>query len=357
MIRYCSVTVLLVCVVQQVCVDVAACAENDPPAHTTFWPGRALIESTVAGWVDRSARQYGIDDADRKRLRDEVVDLWTNQLAGRRSVLEPLLAEFIEARLGAHPPSQSEIRAWSERALPAWRALQAVMTDTIARMDAVVPAASRPLFEADRRAMDRESRSFDDRLQAWSRGEYTLGEWWEPAQRDAQRKTQDNAQRSTGHPQHTQPPPDTPMPVATPLVVLTPHRALDVIEAELERWQTFVDNFAERYKLSPPQRVSAESILRECRTLAMEHRRSHRLDLERLEMRLADASQDSTEIKAALNRLYGPIDAMFSRLQTRLQALLTSAQQSSPDATATSDATATPDATATTSATATKAAK
>jgi hypothetical protein len=76
------------------------------------------------------------------------------------------------------------------------------------------------------------------------------------------------------------------------------------------------------------QREAAMSILREMVERARAYRDKRRGDIAMLERRIANpALATREEVQAQLQELYGPIDAMFAELETRIGRIPTDAQK------------------------------
>ena len=94
------------------------------------------------------------------------------------------------------------------------------------------------------------------------------------------------------------------------------------------RRHRYVADFIAGHRLNEGQQRAASSILREVKDPARAHRDRNRTDIQRLEQAMdAGREQDEAALKEELARLYGPIDARFTELATRLNRIPTESQR------------------------------
>ncbi len=98
--------------------------------------------------------------------------------------------------------------------------------------------------------------------------------------------------------------------------------------APADPWTAYVQQFVQHHRLDPGQRQTAWSILDELRRRAADFRLLHRMDLQELDRRLAEASPDERgRIEGERRALLQPIEQMFQELRDRLAALPTLEQR------------------------------
>jgi hypothetical protein len=109
------------------------------------------------------------------------------------------------------------------------------------------------------------------------------------------------------------------------------------------KWEAYVRQFIERYKLNPEQRDTANKILRSCQEQAGRYMRARQPEIDRLDRRLSELrgtkdSQSSEKAKELADlsntrsKMLAPLDDIFEKsLKPRLEKLPTRAQREAAD--------------------------
>lgn len=284
----------------------SAPGEVSPSLSEQFWPTAEMVDDLLSRWTQRMAATYELDAAQVRQVRDQVRTRWSGYLRERRAALQPLISEYLEARLRPEPPEAAAVRNWSERALPEFDRFFAQLR---AMQQDVRPSLHPPQrfrFDIDNIKLNTAVAGFEATLRTWSRATTTPNEWWSsPSEEPAGRPgVQD----------------EPPMRSAS-------SAAKTRIDEELVRWERYAERFRIRYPLDEGQAAAAESVLRECRQRAQEHRDRFRARLEQLEKGVSTSTEPTPEQRAEAQALYGPVDALFVELSVRLEQIPTQAQR------------------------------
>lgn len=91
-----------------------------------------------------------------------------------------------------------------------------------------------------------------------------------------------------------------------------------ILNPRASRWRRYVEDFCERYDLTPQQRAAADAILRNMEGQAYSFERAHGAKLQEL--------IEAGETERAKKNM-GPLDQMYEQLKKRLEAIPTAAQR------------------------------
>ncbi len=285
-------------------------ATTQPGAHdapASFWPTDAMIETLLRRWSGAAAEVYALSPGQHQQLEAQLLDRWPKFLRENRSEWQPLLNEYLEARIAGQPPSSEMMRAWAHGGLPQLDKLRRFVEEGNDQFAALLDTRQQALFATDRSRLTRELEVFQTRLQTWERGEFRVQEW-----QDLTRP----APTGRGTPATSSQPTTEPQPA-------------DEFEAEMAAWDEHVRDFIVRYELDEGQRKTAESILGEMQARARDHYHYHRVRIAAMEelIRYPKLQTTEAEIRSELVQLYGPIDDMFAELERRLALIPTEAQK------------------------------
>lgn len=263
-----------------------------------------MIDGVLARWADDLALRYDLDEDAARQLEHELSQGWRTFIQENRSVLQPLLNEYVEARLAINPPDPEVVRAWAERAGPVFakieNQLHQTRRDLRSRLDPV------GLGMLDVRSIEANVmlKTLEAKLDAWKQGRFEPHEWWD----GTTRSRQEAARRAEPH------------------ASTASSKVNTRIDTEMLRWDHFLRQFVQRYLLDDTQTQAANSIARECKQRALEHRDRYRARLATLEKNVGDATQYTVEQKAEFKAMYGPIDTLFAEMKTRLEKIPTTEQ-------------------------------
>ncbi len=284
----------------------------DPSAG--FWPTDAMVESVLRRWAAEAAERYDLRPDQQREVERRLVDRWTGFLEENRADIQPLLNEYIEARLAMEPPSADAVADWAARAMPVFQRLKGNVEEGEQEVHELLNADQRARFEQRRTQRQFGLQFVEGQLKRWSVGNFKEREWWDPpaGYRAQQRR------RLAADAADDQPRADDDAPVEPPARITN----------ELAAWEQYVADFCDRYELDQAQRNAAESMLRELVDRARDHVYRHRERIAALEKKIVTGSgADDAAFDGELTELYGPLDAMFEELERRLQQLPTSAQR------------------------------
>lgn len=306
-----------------------------------LWPSQKLLGLMLSRWGDEAAARYELDDRQKQHVQEELVERWSEFLEEQRPVLQPLANEFLEMRMGMEPPPSDQVKEWSARALPALQKVREELRETQAEFREVLTPSQRARFEIDALKTGAGLQLAESKLRRWSEGEVEPEDMWEPTPavrrerrkaRDAAKERQEDADDKDSEVDDSVVSSDGGH--AAPAEGQTQERRgkpVDQIALELSAWEKFVADFIARHDLNEGQRTAALSCLKELSERAAAHRDRHRVEIEALEMQIESpepAAEKLEEIRTKLHELYGPVDAMFAELKSRLEAIPTAEQRS-----------------------------
>jgi len=269
-----------------------------------IWPTPRMVEL----WVQRTALdvadRYDLSDEQYQRLEARMMERWPRFLEENRRQLQPLVNEWFEFQMAVEPVPPERVQRWAERAAPMFDRMQQHVDAGADEIRTMLEPEQRARFEAETAKLKAGMAMFGQKLRTWRQGEIAEHEFGHPRRRHS---------RAVGGRQTTRP---------------AESRRPDPIKQELDAWDRYVAEFIERYHLTGAQRTAGLSILVEVKERARAHRDRHRQDIAELERSIAAREPDSAgDLEEQVRRLYGPIDALFSELKTRLEGLLTAAQR------------------------------
>jgi hypothetical protein len=201
------------------------------------------------------------------------------------------------------------VARWAARALPVWERIEKELSASDRELREILTEEQRVRFDEDRRRMWRSLENWRSTLSQWKRGKFDPDDW--PGRR---REREARAE-----------PPDDPaerqaQPASRPVDQTE-------VDAELQAWARFVQDFCDYYELDEAQRGAAFSILREMQERAEAYHARHRVNLERLERMIeGELPAEPEEIEREIQELYGPVDELFRELQRRLDPIPTPGQ-------------------------------
>ena len=289
-----------------------------PAPPEGLWPSPKLLNLMLLRWAEETCAEYDLDDPQRAKVRDDLVEQWSGFLTENRSILQPLANEFIEMRMTLEPPSKERVQAWADRALPVFEKTRDQFRGTQDEFRKVLRPMQRAKFEVDALQMSAGMAIAEQKLKEWKQGEFDKDVFWEPLPAERRARREEHRRRRTE--------PEQAAAVAEP-----PKTPVDQIAVELDSWEKYVAEFVQLFHLDEGQRTAALSCLSELRERAIAHRERRREEIARLEYRIQNntATSDAPldDLKKQLRELYGPIDDMFKELQTRLEQIPTADQR------------------------------
>ncbi len=275
------------------------------PTPEGFWPPEQMVETLLRRWAAAAVKTYDLTPTQHRELETQLLERWPKFLSENRSDLQPLLNQYLQARIATEPPSAQAVREWADRVLPQFEKLRQFIAEGNEEFAARLTAHQREKFETDRARLTMELETLQTRLQSWKMGEFKEQQWWNLT-RSRGTAPQGNQKERGGGPEPA-----------------------SEFGLEMAAWDRFVRAFIEQYQLDDGQRATAESILAEMKARAGDHYRSRRLRIAAMEELIRHPRLGTTEadIEAELIELYGPIDEMFRQLERRLLLIPTQAQK------------------------------
>ena len=294
------------------------------PAETPegIWPSQKLIKLMLTRWTHEAADKYGLDEQQRARAEEAVVERWTRFLYENRKDVQPLVNEFLEMRMDLTPPSKEKVEDFARRAKPHFDDVAKELDEGTTEFREILRPNQRIKFEIDAAQMKIGVGLATQKFDQWQKGEFDPEDFWEPVgqdpetRRERRRKSREERERQRE--------------LAAQKQKELEDASRDQIEIEMDSWQRYAAAFIRNYRLDAGQKDTVLSCLTELRDRAITHRDRNRDEIIRLEERIASSTGDEgelSEIKRQLDRLYGPIDEMFRELKARIEQVPTSDQR------------------------------
>lgn len=281
---------------------VAKTAEPNAAGDITIAISPALQENLLRRVVLDLSDRYALSDDQTAEITNKLLPRWKGYLAKEKDRLAPVLSELLEMRLALEPPSEEQVADWSQRAAEVFDSYLTEVGQASGEIRESLSPEQRLRFDADLMQMKLGLGLLRTQLQQGASGTGEGG-FWDPPPGREQSGESDSVKRDGSK--------RGPLP-------------LDPVERELLLWQAHVDEFAARYKLDEGQRDAAASVLVELSGRAVAHRDRNRAEIAKLENAIEsnDGSEESiATIRQDVVRLYGPVDALFEELETRLRAI------------------------------------
>jgi hypothetical protein len=296
--------------------------EVEDPLDAGFWPTPRMLDGALRRVAIQTADRYDLTPQQQEQVEEHLLERWKSFFAANRADLQPLINEFVEARLAPKPPNPDQVAAWAARARPVFQRLRENIEAGEQEVRAVLNPQQQAQFDASRFKRHIGLRAFESKLKRWSVGDFEPKEWWKPPVPPRQ-PAEEAAAKSAPSSPAPRPAGATPRPKP---VVEDLHPRL---KKELAAWVKYVRDFCNQYHLDRSQRNTAESILREMLARAEDHAKLYRERIAALEQRRANPAPDDTPeaFNRELEALYGPLDQMFAELKSRLGRLPTSGQR------------------------------
>lgn len=269
--------------------------------------------------MEESGERFDLDAEQRGKLRDKVVDQWEEFLTENRAEIQPLVNEFIEMRMELSPPAKERVEEWAEKAYPVFEKSRDRIHETHNEFRKVLRPSQWASFELEALKMNAGMVAAEEKLKQWKKGEFEKDDFWEPlpaerrARREERRRRREQDESAS---KEAESPPDQ-------------------IAVEVGRWEKYVIEFNDRFRLDDGQRTTSASFLSELKERALAHRNRYRQEIAELERRIETfdgATEALAELKKQLTALYGPVDEMFKELQSRLERVPTTEQRTAVDA-------------------------
>lgn len=290
---------------------------NEGAPSEGLWPSPKLLSSLLVRWADGVTNSYDLEDQQRAKIRQNVLDRWQPFLAENQNALKPLINEFLEMRLDIEPPKKEAVQDWAQRMAPVFDKVRTQLLEGSNDFRGELSAMQRIKFEVDMAKLSVGLKFADQMLQDWGTGEFDEDDVWESPDfaRSKRRRARRRARRDS---------------IAEMAAKEATSETVDQIGAEVGMWEQYVRDFVSTYQFDGGQRTAASSVLSEMSQRALSHRDSRRSEIQSLERQIENFSggeEEMAELRRRLVNLYGPIDEMFKELQTRVGAIPTSDQR------------------------------
>lgn len=293
----------------------------------SMWPSPTMVDLLLARWSEELGHRYGMEGGQRVELQKAVGRRWSGFLEKNRPLLEPLVIEFIEMRLGLEPPPKKRIQHWARSARPFFERLRSEVLEGTDDVRNLLDPLQRTKFELDALKLGVGLSFAEGKLRQLEQGEIQdadLRDFWEPTPTERRRRREARGRRgdeATGTTNGSQADAASAEPA-------------DQVAAELALWDAYVSKFIRLYGLDDGQRSAVLSCLAELKQRALAHRDRRRTDIAKIEQRIElflGEDEDLPDLERQLMELYGPIDEMFTELKRRIEQVPTARQQAAAE--------------------------
>lgn len=349
----------------------AALGQDGEPArrgYSRFFNVDAMIDS----YARILARKYNLTEEQDAFTLEYLRMKAHGFLDERQDKLFELVDRLIEVRSGEEI-DQQELVAWGKRALPLYEEAKLLIVEGNNEWRGILTEEQRRIHDEDLKRMYEGFAQTEDQLHRIVRGQMTVEELRRgPRARhaasnrpdpgaDATPRGDDATSGVTGRrPDGTPVVREVPTPIAKPdtgrrtrprqPVPISPKPGTpskldrsEILrrvaaakgEAEFEsKWEAYVREFIEKYKLDDGQAQRAKLILKDCQEQARQHMQRHKAELEQLDKKKKALTESKDKLKALTElsqrraKLLEPIERIFEkRLKPRLEKLPTRAQR------------------------------
>lgn len=319
------------------------------------------VDALMDNYIRFLSRKYDLSE-EQDAFTQEFVHQRVNVFLDRnRDKLAGLVDQLFEVRTG-RDMSPEELTAWGRRVLPIYEQAKITIVGANAEWREILTEEQRLIHDEDVKLMYESFTKTEDQLQRIITGQMTVEEFRNPTRRQTPRRmvverqsgeapreiVGDSGARSGTVPRPT-------VRKTSPRTVVskgeqaessqrdrsTRDRSRGKSEAkrvsekdQMGKWEAYVRQFIEKYKLNAEQQTQAYKILKSCQQQADRHMRSCRPLIERLDRQMEklkgskEKAQQLSDLTAKRNKLLAKIDDIFeNQLKPRLEKLPTRAQR------------------------------
>lgn len=308
----------------------ATASPSEEDREGGLWPTKKLMRSMLRRWAYEVSEEHNLNENQRARAEEAILERWTGFLEENRDEIEPLVNEFIELRWELEPPEKEDVQDWAKRADPVFGKIREQVEGGVDDFRKILTPMQRIKFEAQAMAFTGGMNMAQAQIKKWEEGEFEREDFWEPTREERRRRREERRREREEAERAQQAAAEEGKDESAPVVEEPP----DQVALEMDAWEKYVAEFIEQYNLNDAQRVTAVSCLEELQQRALSHRDTRREEIARLEDRITNNSgteEELAEIEESLARLYGPIDEMFAELKSRLEVIPTADQRREAD--------------------------
>lgn len=316
--------------------------EPDKPRHETgdqapmLFITPTIIDRAIDRITDELARHYDFDDDQLWETREVIKERFPRFILENRAEIITVVNQWVEAVIGAEPPTPEEVADWAERAQP-------LLNDVFDLMEESSDELRTFMTEEQQLQLDGEMAMFrvgvnhmNHRMDVWADGGYDWETEWprseafrqKEREREGQlRREQEQARREAlglesvpeaeGAGASVEPESPTTKPA-----VPSPSRLKD-------EWTEYVNKFIKRYRLNEDQQENAWRALRGQQETRDNYLRRRLPDIEALEKRgeKVTTEEERDKIRAELEKLNKALERYFQQLKDKLDRIPTRRQR------------------------------
>jgi len=261
--------------------------------------------------VSNIARRYNLNSLQREKTAEIMNREVYRFLREHEDEVWPLVRDFLARGAWGKPPEKvEEMKRIGRAASPMMKKIQEAIVRGNEEWRMYLSDEQKVMHDWDMAEIDKTFRKVDKNLERWAKGDASAGGVFPP------------------------PPPRTAgpkMPPRPPAEELLEPEITSIFEPK-RLFDAFVENFIRQYHLDQSQRDAARSILDEYKATAMDFRNGKNSELKAVGAKWL-AAQEAGNRKALLEaererkELLQPVHGMLGEMESRLMALLTTAQK------------------------------
>lgn len=268
-------------------------------------------------FMDGLQSRYTLTQDQRTTLQNDIQrEAMTVAMKHFKTTL-PVAVEIIQTRAKQQPFTAEQVQRWS-------RALRPLMDESIGSVDRVVGQLEKTMTEeqraklrADVDALRKRHQDVSKLMEKWQAGQWTPLDWG--LQNDPVHATA-VAQALAAEAEKTR------------LVEEARRRTEEEgrVARDESTWEAYVKRFCDQYQCTDAQRTQADAILKSSRKEALDYLSARSKDIEGLRSQLAGNGKPAEEqqrLNAELERLQAPVQEVFNRMKSRLEAQVLTTEQ------------------------------
>jgi len=281
-------------------------------------PGSIMSDGMVEALVKRGsyelARSLDMDDVQRDRLTQTMLDRWMPFAREHRPRMAPIVDRMMQAAWDPEMPTVEEAQGWAQQALEMHDLFLMEFQHSNEEVSKILTPQQLEKFNRHRTKINAGMGLFRLELSKMATGQLHDTTWArqrrERTQRRQRRREQSERQRLQD---------------ALGLDELTP--------VSVDAWEDYVAKFAERFGLDDAQKRAAQNILDDVRQRARQYARAHIDELSTLRSELSAAERKQRPaLLESRSELIKPLEDLFGELRSRLAELPTEAQRAQAEA-------------------------
>lgn len=280
-------------------------------AKPSYDAASATVEQYMQQAIRNLAIRYNLNDAQARSTEELMTREVYKFLREHEAQVWPAIRDLLGTRMGLRPPTDpKEIMRIGKGSQPLVRDARKAIFQANEQWRRILTPEQKALHDFDLAEMRKTFKQIDKNLQEWAQG-----------------RTADGGIFPRRIPQESPPRPHKP---ADGLLPVPPEP--EIVEVfTVSIFETFVEQFIKDYQLGEGQIDSARSILKEFKGRADDFKKTHEAKLKKIALAQQQATNQRDQkrlrlVESQRKKTLAPIHTLFAEMETRLRALLNSAQ-------------------------------